>query len=84
MFSERNFYGFDPQTKSFCLSIENADFSSFFATQSSTASWSPTITSPCCNTDCTIQPANAQILFWPTPAPLPNVTTLVGTDNFTL
>ena len=48
-----------------------------------TPSWTPKITPPCCDTFCNIGAASAQMLYWPTPAPVPGITTVVGPDGFT-
>ena len=42
------------------------------------------MTTPCCNKPCWVAVEQAQLLLWPTPAPLPNVTTLVDNKGFTL
>ena len=34
-------------------------------------------------TTCNIQVSAIQLFYWPTPAPLPNITTIVGPDGFT-
>lgn len=44
--------------------------------------FTPKIKSPCCG-PCTIAAQKAQAIFWPTPAPQPNISTLVGADGFT-
>ena len=76
-------YGLDPLTKSFCSSLEKENYTSFFANSRNGKSWVPVYTSPCCDTSsCAVQVANAQMLYWPTPAPVPGVTTIVGSDGF--
>lgn len=44
--------------------------------------FTPKIKPPCCG-PCTIAAQTAQAFFWPTPAPRPNISTLVGADGFT-
>lgn len=44
--------------------------------------YTPTFKPPCCG-NCVIQAWKAHALFWPTPAPQPKVSTLVGADGFT-
>ena len=44
--------------------------------------FTPKIKPPCCG-PCFIAAQKAQAFFWPTPAPQPNISTLVGTDGFT-
>ena len=68
-------------SKEFCLSLEKANCSSWAAatpTQPGYPTWSPTITSPCCNSYCEIQVSAVQMFYWPTPASVPNITTFVG------
>ena len=87
------FFGLDPSVRSYCLSLEAADYSSHMRNPTATAwsigtfveppVWSPTITPPCCNTFCDISAASAQMFYWPTPAPSPGISTLVGPDGFT-
>ena len=43
----------------------------------------PTIKPPCCG-QCVIDATKAQAIYWPTPAPQPSISTLVGADGFTL
>jgi len=86
-------YGLNTSVKDYCLSLEKANYSSWAATASPSiltnidefsTVWQPTRTQPCCDTFCNIAAATAQLLYWPTPAPFPNATTVVGTDGFTL
>ena len=82
--------GLNESAKSYCLSLENANYSSWAATASTVMiSYadivtgplrSPVVTPPCCDTGVSA----AQSLYWPTPAPVPAVTTVVGSDGFTL
>ena len=44
--------------------------------------FTPTIIPPCCG-QCFIGAQKAQAVFWPTPAPRPDISTLVGADGFT-
>ena len=44
--------------------------------------FTPTLPSPCCG-QCTITAPRASAFFWPTPAPEPKISTLVGADGFT-
>lgn len=44
--------------------------------------YTPIIKPPCCG-NCVIQAWKAHALFWPTPAPQPEISTLVGADGFT-
>ena len=58
-------------------------YSSTFTTfVRSPSQWSPTLTQPCCGTLCQIFASGVQLYFWPTPAPYPSVTTVVGSDGF--
>lgn len=68
--------------KDFCLSLEEADYSSYYATHS-TGWWSAITSAPCCDEICSLKVARAQVLYWPTPAPVPNVTSVIGPDGFT-
>ena len=82
------FDGFNNSQKTYCLSLEKADYNSWSATATDPggpAGWTPTKTSPCCNTFCNIEASAAQLFYWPTPAPpsLANRTTIVGSDGFT-
>ena len=47
------------------------------------SSFIPTYTSPCCGT-CCVTVNNAQVFYWPTPAPDPGVTSVVNEDGYTL
>lgn len=85
-------YGLNATAKEFCLSLEKANYSSWvtdppppstFGTFVEPAMWGPTLTQPCCDTFCNIYASAAQLLYWPTPAPVPAVTTIVE-DGFTL
>ena len=42
-----------------------------------------TWTSPCCYA-CSVLPEVAHLIYWPTPNPNPAVTTIIGTDGYTL
>jgi len=42
-----------------------------------------TATSPCCMS-CTLSGGNVQVMYWPTPAPSPPVSTLVNAEGYTL
>ena len=44
--------------------------------------YTPTFKPPCCG-QCVIGAWKAHALFWPTPAPQPKISTLVGADGFT-
>ena len=44
--------------------------------------YTTTIKPPCCG-QCAITAWTAYAVFWPTPAPLPKISTLVGADGFT-
>ena len=87
-------YGLNESAKSYCPSLEKANYSSWAATASTFMTsyadivtgplWSLVVTPPCCDTFCDIGVSAAQLLYWPTPAPVPAVTTVVGSDGFTL
>ncbi len=85
-------YGLSSSAKSYCLSFEKAQYSSFYASDHDVASvaqipqqglWQPTFTSPCCGLACELHVQRAQMLFWPTPAPVAGISTVVGPDGFT-
>ena len=87
------FYNLDANDKEFCLSLEKANYSSWAAasptpvvigTFTDPPVWEPTLTPPCCDTFCNIEASAVQLYFWPTPAPVPNVTTISGANGFTL
>jgi len=40
-------------------------------------------TSPCCSS-CTLYGGDVQVYYWPTPNPMPKISTLVNSKNFTL
>ena len=40
--------------------------------------WTPFISPPCCNTFCNIAASAVQLVYWPTPAPQPYITTVVS------
>ena len=44
--------------------------------------FTPTLQPPCCG-QCAITASRASAFFWPTPAPQPKISTLVGADGFT-
>lgn len=70
-------------SKVFCLSLEKENYTSFYATGLTERQWSPVYISPCCDiTSCAVPVENAQMLYWPTPAPVPGVSTIVGSDGF--
>lgn len=76
-------YDLDPLAKSFCLSLEKQNHTSFYATGFTERQWYVVYTSPCCDiTSCAVHVANAQMLYWPTPAPIAGVSTVVGPDGF--
>lgn len=62
--------------KSFCLSLEEANYSSYYATQN-TGWWTEMTSAPCCKVPI------AQVFYRPTPAPVPNITSVIGPDGFT-
>lgn len=89
-------YGINASEKQHCLSLERSNYSSWAgANPTSTTAvgwngttlteppvWTPTLTQPCCGTLCNIVASAVQLYFWPTPAPYPNITTVVGPDGF--
>ena len=75
------FYGMNASVKSYCLSIEEANYSSYQASQC--GFWTTITSAPCCDQICSLKVASAQVLYWPTPAPMPNVTSVIGPDGFT-
>ena len=80
------FYGFNSSVRSLCYSIEKSAYNSHYAHATPTSEWSATITPPCCDPStktCAIIHGDAQVLYWPTPAPTPAITTLVS-NGFTL
>ena len=78
------FYGFNDSIKRTCLSINKASFSSWVNEFDHTQDWWPTQQPPCCDLHCYLSLGSAQVLYWPTPAPTPGITTMVGLDGFTL
>lgn len=82
------FYGLNASAHSSCLSLEEADYSSWAATASRAVdvyppAWSPVLTPPCCDNFCDIKASAVQLFYWPTPAVVPNVTTFVDSTSFT-
>lgn len=78
------FSGFEPSIRSHCYSLEAADFSSWYAKGDTLGGWGPTYTSPCCDLfSCDLTVATANLIYWPTPAPVPNVTSIIS-NGFTL
>lgn len=83
----------------YCLSLQIKSFYNFKATNTippltSTIrdgnftftippQYSATISPPCCG-QCYIQADEAHVVYWPTPAPQPNISTIVGANDFTL
>lgn len=57
-------------------------FSTYTTLVRSPSTWAPTLTQPCCGTLCQIVASGVQLYFWPTPAPYPNITTVVGSDGY--
>ena len=81
---EKLFQGLNANSTNHCLSLEKADYSSWAAISShGSSAWQPVISPPCCDTYCNIQASAAQLNYWPTTSPAPNVTTLVGEGGFT-
>lgn len=52
-------------------------------TETITPQYSPTVSPPCCGL-CYIEADEAHAVYWPSPAPQPNVSTIVGAHGFTL
>ena len=78
------FFGLNDTEKSVCMSLQKANYSSWLQETQTTSSWRPAMTTPCCNKPCHVGVEEAQLLLWPTPAPVPNATTLVNDEGFTL
>ena len=51
-------------------------------TETNVPQFTPKIQPPCCG-QCAIDAWKAYAVFWPTPAPEPRISTLVGADGFT-
>jgi len=77
------FYGLPAESRSPCLSLEKAHYTSW-AAASTISPWSPIISPPCCDTYCDIKASSAQLYYWPTTPSAPNVTTMIGEGGFTL
>ena len=88
-----DFDGLTGSDKEQCLSLQKANYSSWVATATyppyvdiynrASDAWHPFKTPPCCNTFCDLEVSRIQMLFWPTPAPTPGITTVVS-DGYTL
>lgn len=75
--------GLPANSQSSCLALEKKTYSSWASSHPPASTWSPIISPPCCDTYCNIQASAAQLYYWPTTSPVPNVTTLVDTSGFT-
>ncbi|KAK0510969.1 hypothetical protein JMJ35_006521 [Cladonia borealis] len=59
------------------------DFSSWYAKGDTSSIWSPIFTSPCYDLfSCNLTVATANLIYWPTPALVPNVTSIIS-NGFT-
>ena len=84
------FHGLPANSKSACLSLEKASYSSWAATRTvppwspytQPPKWQPIIRAPCCDTYCNIQASAAQLYYWPPTLPAPNATTVTGEGGF--
>ena len=85
------FWDLNETTKNYCLSLQKAQYTSFinqlptalpYASELLT-DWGPVVTPPCCDDVCQMRVSGAQLLYWPTPATFPNVTTIIE-NGFTL
>lgn len=75
--------------KSVCMSLEKENYTSWavgsHTSQMSGPSifwyqhWVSSLTQPCCNTWCSMLASEARLLYWPTPAPEPHISSYV--DN---
>ena len=84
------FWNLSDTVKSHCLSLEAENYTSWAAHPQTNSVvdgnftesvfWQPVLTQPCCNTYCNLEAASAQLLYWPTPAPNPNISTIVSND----
>lgn len=85
------FYGLNVSAHDTCLTLEEANYSSWAATASPTPTgdnyappaWSPVMTPPCCDNFCNIQASAVQLYYWPTSTGTPNVTTAIDATGFT-
>ena len=75
--------GFDGSLSSSCLSSILENCNSYVAAHPVTTYY-PHIASPCCGNNCDIWAMTARVLYWPTPAVRPNVTSYVDENGFTL
>ena len=75
--------GFDTNLSSSCLSSILQDCNNYIAANPVTTYY-PKISSPCCGNDCDIWAMTARVLYWPTPAVRPGITSYVDENGFTL
>ncbi len=76
------------EKKNHCMSLEKENYTSwaasyhtphiFDSTDTRYYEWEPTLTPPCCNAYCGLRASAAQLLYWPTPAPVPNVSSFIS------
>lgn len=69
-----------PQPSTFTIPYESSGVRTY--TYPFTFPYNATYTSPCCGF-CTMWAANARVVYWPTPNPHPDITTLVDSTGFT-
>lgn len=75
--------GFGASLSSSCLSSILQNCNSYVAEYPVTT-YFPNISSPCCGNQCDIWAVTARVLYWPTPAVSPNITSYMDEKGFTL
>ena len=77
--------GLNSSVRAFCSTWEAAQYSSWAKTQTYPLEneWQHAVSSPCCDAWCNIRVSMVELRYWPTPAPAPNISTIVGPDGYT-
>ncbi|KAL2049184.1 hypothetical protein ABVK25_010534 [Lepraria finkii] len=78
------FKGLNASSKNSCLSLEKENYTTWATARRHQSTRNSVISPPSCDTYCNIQASAAQLHYWPTISPAPNVTTSVGQGGFTL
>ncbi|KAI9719263.1 MAG: hypothetical protein M1812_003593 [Candelaria pacifica] len=79
------FQGLNDSLKTQCFSLEEDNYSSWAkdTNPKKQSAWGPIVTPPCCNDYCDIKASAVELIYWPKPSALHNITTLVDSTGFT-